>query len=207
MKHGLMTLALIALLAACSSASKISDADDGALSKTATAKFVEQNGPLILTFDGRGHWQSIESSATAPVSNNVPEGLELAFKIATMRAKRNLVEFLSNDVKSTKSIQTISKTYLKDLAQIDSDNATDSGADENGQSDNRQASRELRQRANKLAMIVSERIDDNSQQIIKGMLVVSRKFSDDGTHVGVTIRVTQSSIRTADIVRMQMESR
>ena len=207
MKHGLMTLALIASLAACSSASKISGADDGAFGKTATAKFVEQNGPLMLTFDGRGQWQSIESSATAPVSNNAAEGLELAFKIATMRAKRNLVEFLSNDVKSTKSIQTISKTYLKTLAQTDSGDATDSGADEDSQSANSQASRELRQKANKLAVIVSERIDDNSQQIIKGVQVVNRKFSDDGAHVSVTIRVTESSIRTAVMIRAKMESR
>ena len=110
-------------------------------------------------------------------------------------------------MKSTKSVQTISKAYLKTLAQTDSNNATDSGADEDSQSVNSQANRELRQKANKLAMIVSERIDDNSQQIIKGVLVVSRKFSDDGTHVSVTIRVTQSGIRTADIVRMQMENR
>lgn len=206
MKHRLISLALIVALAACSSASKISDADNGAFVKTATAKFVEQNGPLLLTFDERGHWQAIESSATAPVSNNAAEGLELAFKIATMRAKRNLVEFLSNDVKSTKSVQTISKAYLKTLAQTDSNNATDSGADEDSQSVNSQANRELRQKANKLAMIVSERIDDNSQQIIKGVLVVNRKFSDDGSHVSVTIRITQSSIRTANMVRAQMEN-
>ena len=207
MKHRLITLALIVALVACSSASKFRATDNGAFGKTVTAKFVEQNGPLLLTFDERGHWQAIESSATAPVSNNAAEGLELAFKIATMRAKRNLVEFLSNDVKSTKSIQTISKTYLKHLAQTDSGNATDTGNDEEEQNNNRQAAREVRQRANKLAMIVSERIDDNSQQIIKGVLVVSRKFSDDGTHVSVTIRVTQSGIRTADIMRMQMENR
>ena len=105
-------------------------------------------------------------------------------------------------MKSTKSVQTISKAYLKTLAQTDSNNATDSGADEDSQSVNSQANRELRQKANKLAMIVSERIDDNSQQIIKGVLVVSRKFSDDGTHVSVTIRVTQSSIITLMIVAL-----
>lgn len=200
-KRMIVALGLTAFLAACSSTPKLTD---GATEKAVSAKFVEENGPLTLSFDSHGNWLAIETSATAPVSNDIAAGLEVAFKIATMRAKRNLVEFLSNDVKSTKSIQTVSKTYLKQLRQTDNANAVDVESGEDSQNTNVQGSQELQQKANKLAMIVNERIDDNAQQIIKGVFVVNRKFSEDGVHVSVTIRVTQSSIKNADMVRHQM---
>ena len=203
MKKRIFALLLTACLAACSSASKLTEVD-GASDKAVSARFVEENGPLMLTFDSRGNWLAIETSATAPVSNGAAEGREVAFKIATMRAKRNLVEFLSNDVKSTKSIQTVSKTYIKHLRQTDNASAVGVESGEDSESTNAQGSQELQQKANKLAMIVNERIEDNAQQIIKGVFVVNRKFSEDGVHVSVTIRVTQSSIKNADMVRHQM---
>lgn len=106
------------ILSACSSTPK--NATDATPGRTAYVEFLEANGPLTLTIDGKGNWLSIESSATAPLINNAQEVVEIAFKTATMRAKRNLIEFMANDVKSTKSVQTISMSYLKNIAQVDS---------------------------------------------------------------------------------------
>lgn len=47
-------------------------------------QFVEENGHLKLTFDENGHWVTIETSATAPLSFDAVEGREIAFKMAKM---------------------------------------------------------------------------------------------------------------------------
>lgn len=174
--------------------------------KTVDAEFLEANGPLKLTFDEKGRWLTIETSATAPLSFDAAEGRELAFKIATMRAKLNLTEFLSNDLKSSKSLRAISKSYLKSVGQTDSNNVSGYTEDD-GESDgsqNQQQTRELRQKANTIASTVRESIDDNAQFILKGVFISSRKVSRDGSHVSVSIRVSQQSMSTASSIRRQM---
>lgn len=207
MKKLILSLFVVITVVGCASTSN--QANNASLDlpiKTADAEFLEANGPLKLSFDEKGRWVTIETSATAPLSFDAAEGRELAFKIATMRAKRNLAEFLSNDLKSSKSLRTISKSYLKNIGQTDSNNM--SGASdaegENEDSRNEQQTRELRQKANTIASIVRESIDDNAQFILKGVFISARKASRDGSHVSVSIRVSQQSISTADVIRRQM---
>lgn len=189
-------------LAGCSSTPK--NPTDATPGRTADVEFLEANGPLTLTFDDKGNWVSIKSSATAPLVNNAPEGVEIAFKTATMRAKRNLTEFMSNDVKSTKSVQTISKSYLKNIAQVDSANESNTAGEDEDAASNSQATKESRQKANTIAQTVRERIDDNAQAILKGVQVTERKVSKEQQHVSVTILVTQQSIKGAEQVRKAM---
>ena len=193
---------MVISLAGCSSTPK--NPTDATPGRTADVEFLEANGPLTLTFDDKGNWVSIKSSATAPLVNNAPEGVEIAFKTATMRAKRNLTEFMANDVKSTKSVQTISKSYLKNIAQVDSANESKTAGEDEDAASNSQATKESRQKANTIAQTVRERIDDNSQAILKGVQVTERKVSKEQQHVSVTILVTQQSIKGAEQVRKAM---
>jgi hypothetical protein len=203
----ILSLFVVITVVGCASTSK--QANNASLDlpiKTADAEFLEANGPLKLSFDEKGRWVTIETSATAPLSFDAAEGRELAFKIATMRAKRNLVEFLSNDLKSSKSLRTISKSYLKSIGQTDSNN-TNGYAEDDGENDvsqNQQQTRELRQKANTIASTVRESIDDNAQFILKGVFISSRKVSRDGSHVSVSIRVSQQSMSTANSIRQQI---
>lgn len=194
--------AMVIGLAGCSNTPK--NPTDATPGRTADVEFLEANGPLTLTFDDKGNWVSIKSSATAPLVNNAPEGVEIAFKTATMRAKRNLTEFMANDVKSTKSVQTISKSYLKNIAQVDSANESKTAGEDEDAASNSQATKESRQKANTIAQTVRERIDDNSQAILKGVQVTERKVSKEQQHVSVTIVVTQQSIKGAEQVRKAM---
>lgn len=201
-KSFLIASAIFLGLTACSSTPK--NPVDATPGRTADVEFLEANGPLTLTFDDKGNWVSIKSSATAPLVSNAPEWVEVAFKTATMRAKRNLTEFMSNDVKSTKSVQTISKAYLKNIAQVDSANESNTSGDDEDAASNSQATKESRQKANTVAQTVRERIDDNSQAILKGVQITERKVSKEQQHVSVTIVVTQQSIKGAEQVRKAM---
>lgn len=203
MKKSLLVLSVVVFgLVACNSTPK--NPIDATPGRTADVEFLEANGPLTLTFDDKGNWVSIKSSATAPLVNNAPEGVEIAFKTATMRAKRNLTEFMANDVKSTKSVQTISKSYLKNIAQVDSSNESKTAGEDEDAASNSQATKESRQKANTIAQTVRERIDDNAQAILRGVQVTERKVSKEQQHVSVTIVVTQQSIRGAEQVRKAM---
>lgn len=203
MKKSLLVLSAVVFgLVACNSTPK--NPIDATPGRTADVEFLEANGPLTLTFDDKGNWVSIKSSATAPLVNNAPEGVEIAFKTATMRAKRNLTEFMANDVKSTKSVQTISKSYLKNIAQVDSSNESKTAGEDEDAASNSQATKESRQKANTIAQTVRERIDDNAQAILRGVQVTERKVSKEQQHVSVTIVVTQQSIRGAEQVRKAM---
>ena len=164
MKKSFLILSAVFLgLTACSSTPK--NPVDATPGRTADVEFLEANGPLTLTFDEKGNWLSIRSSATAPLVNNAPEGVEIAFKTATMRAKRNLAEFMSNDVKSTKSVQTISKSYLKNIAQVDSSNESNTSGDDEDAASNSQATKESRQKANTIAQKHPDAIVIGSDQV------------------------------------------
>ena len=174
--------------------------------KIADAEFLETNGPLKLTFDEKGSWVDIETSATAPLSFDAAEGREVAFKIATMRAKRNLVEFLGNDLRSSKSLKTISKSYLKNIGQTEANNLSGNvdSEDESDGAVNQQRTKELRQKANTIATTVRENIDDNAQAILKGVFISARKVARDGSHVSVSIRASRQSMSVAESIRRQM---
>ena len=173
------------LMSGCTSSQKNPDSESaGLVGNPIEADFLEKNGPVKLAFDAA-------------------EGREVAFKVATMRAKRNLVEFIQNDLQSRKSVQTISNAFLKSIGQIENSYGDDPES-EDGERGGSQTTRELRQKANKLAMTVRERIDDNAQMIIKGVHISDRKVSARAGHVSVTVRVSRHSIKAADAIRAQI---
>lgn len=207
MKSLIPSILVAFVLVGCASTSKQSESSymDQPV-KTADAEFLEANGPLKLTFDEKGRWVDIETSATAPLPFDAAEGREVAFKIATMRAKRNLVEFLGNDLKSSKSLKTISKSYLKSIGQTEASNLSGYAEteDESDGAVTNQQTKELRQKANTIATTLRENIEDNAQAILKGVFVSTRKVARDGSHVSVSIRVSRQSMFVAESVRNQM---
>jgi len=150
--------------------------------KTAEVTFHEKNGTLILEFDEQGSWVRI------------------------MRAKRNLVEFLSNDVKSQKAVSNISDVFLKDIVKEDSTNSLRSlSADEEGTGNaSQQNSNENRNRANKVATNVREQIVDNANAILRGAYVSKRNIDPATNQVSVEISISRKTITAAQQIRAQM---
>jgi hypothetical protein len=154
----------------------------------------------------------IKTSGTAPINFNHAQGREDAFLLATMRAKRNLVEFLNNDVKSGKAVENITKTALKDIVSSNSnenrkrnkDTKTDELFGSDTEVDNSQYSQEERNRANKISQSVTETINDNSQGILRGAYIANRSIDRESNMVSVTVMVSKKSINTAALIRTQM---
>ena len=180
--------------------------------KKAEAEFLEMSGTLQLQFSEEGDWVVIKSSGTAPINFNHPQGREDAFMLATMRAKRTLIEFLTNDVKSGKVAENVTKTAMRDMVtnkntedrRRDSKKENDSLFGSDNDTTGGMYSEEDRQRASKIAQSVTETISDNSQFILKGAYVANRVVDRDTNMVSVTLLVSKKSMNVASQIRTQM---
>ena len=100
MKKLILALAVLSL-SACSSVKLNTEVTDEAV------KYTQDFGKVEVTFNDKGDWTSLKSSATSAVPIDIDAGLEQGMNVATMRAKRNIVEFINTDLKSTKTTDTI----------------------------------------------------------------------------------------------------
>lgn len=221
MKQGIISMAVLALFVTGCASNKQAPAPVTKIEnkleskpdiKKAEADFLETAGTVQLQFSEEGEWLLIKTSGTAPINFNHAQGREDAFLLATMRAKRNLVEFLNNDVKSGKAVENVTKTALKDIVSSNGsenrkrnkDTKTDELFGSDTEVDNSQYSQEERNRANKISQSVTETINDNSQGILRGAYIANRTVDRESNMVAVTMMVSKKSINAAALVRTQM---
>ena len=174
----LVIVATIALaLSACSTTNKKVDLDPVS---NETTKYVQDFGKVEVTFTDDGQWTQLKSSATSAVPIQEDLGLEQAMNVATMRAKRNIVEFINSDLKSSKTTDTITKALAKNVSEDDT--AT-------------------KQRAANIATDITEKIAVEANGILKGVYVIERKVSSDKRSVVVVVQVDKRSVRAAQQLR------
>ena len=177
MKKVILACAVLAL-SACSS-TKL--ADNGPSSDA--VKFTQDFGKVEVTFNDKGEWESLKSSATSSVPISADAGLEQGMNVALMRAKRNIVEFINQDLKSKTTTDTITKALEKNVAEDDV---------------------KSRQQAANIASEITEKISVEANGILKGIYVVDRKVSSDSKTVVVTIQVDKRSMNAARYLRVAM---
>ncbi|MDP2977948.1 MAG: hypothetical protein Q8N48_03885 [Thiobacillus sp.] len=214
MKALIVTILALALAACSSPGSKQANHPDPAIkpdagaSRLAESAFDGSSGTLNLVFDEQGNWVKITSKGTASLSADTSSGRETALMIATMRAKRTVTEFLSNDVKSTKTLTRVARSYARafqseetadpgaSTSNLDTDAMDDLDMEAKG------AHTEKARQAQHLATILTERIQDNSAAILKGSYVSLRVF--EGEQVIVELTTTRHSIAAAHQVSGMM---
>lgn len=161
--------AMILALSACSTTKPTGEVTQEGV------KLAKNFGKVDVSFSTFGDWQSIKSSASATVPIEHDAGIEQAMNLATMRAKRNIVEFIQSDLKSKKT----------------TDSFTDALVDHNVNKD----------KAAKLSTKISESIVEESAGILRGAYIDDRKISDDGKNVTVTIIVDKRSLESSGKIR------
>lgn len=179
MKKLFVVSAIVLSLSACST-TKLADVDT--VSSDAV-KYTQDFGKVEVTYTDKGDWEVIKSSGTSAVPIDTDMGLEQGMNVAVMRAKRNIVEFMNTDLKSSKTTDTITKSLAKNVSSND-DKSQD--------------------RAANLASEITEKISVQADGILKGVYVVDRKISPDKRTVVVTVQVDKRSMRAAKQFRMAM---
>lgn len=184
MKKSLLAVTVAAvLLSGCASMNPFSDKEPIDKVKVATteAEFLTDNGGITIEYE-KGDWVKITSVGVAQIQANRINSTEEAFVMAKLRAKRNLVEFITDDVHSKTGMDVLANTYI---TQNDAESA-------NG---------------DKVARNVSEAITSDANAMIKGVLETERDFEEDSRMVSVTLEVTKQSIQTAKNIKVMMEAR
>lgn len=176
MKRVALVVLLALTLGACSTTKTAENPDVTNDAK----KFAQDFGKVEVTFNDKGDWESIKSTASSFVPIDHDAGLEQGMNVATMRAKRNIVEFIQSDLQSQKVTDTITKSLVKNVSEDDT--AT-------------------KQKAANLATEIREKITIDANGIIRGVYVTDRKISSDGKNVSVTVMVDKRSMRAATQIR------
>ena len=176
MKLRFLAVAVIALiLSACSSTKPAGQVTQEG------AKLAQNFGKVEVEFSMWGDWKAIKSTASANVPIEHDAGIEQAMNLATLRAKRNIVEFIQSDLKSKKT----------------ADAFTDALIDQNVSKD----------RATKLSQKITESIVEESSGILKGAYVDDRRITDDGKNVTVVIIVDKKSLESSSKLKSMFNAK
>ena len=116
MKKLILVTAVALALSACSTTKTI-DLND--TSKDAV-KYTQEFGKVEITFNDKGEWETLKSTGTSAIPLTDNAALEQAMNVATMRAKRNIVEFIQTDLNSSKSHEAITNALAKDVSADES---------------------------------------------------------------------------------------
>ena len=177
MKKTILAVAVSAsLLGGCASINPFSEPtpEEKVVNKI---EFLATNGGIKLEFDG-SNWKSIESTGIAEVTSDRINSAHEAYHAATLRAQRNLAEYLNNDLRSKTTLDAISKI-------VDSDDVAQPNSDT-------------------LAYNLTESISKESHALLNGLYVIDRKYDEDEKLVSVTIKVTPESLRASQQVKTAM---
>lgn len=174
----LLIIGMAVLATACSTTKVTED-----LTSKDAVKYTQDFGKVEVTFNDKGDWDMIKSSGTAAVPLDDNAALEQAMNLATMRAKRNIVEFMKVDLQSSKATDSITNAIAKDVSADDM---------------------KSRERAGNIATKIQEKIAVQSDGILKGVYVSDRKISSDKTTVVITVQVDKRSMVAASKLRAAM---
>ncbi len=176
-----------------------------ASSPQAESEFVESSGTLHLVFDAEGNWQKIVAKGSADLSGDSATARESALMVATMRAKRTVAEFMNNDVKSSKTLDRIAKTYSSAFSSETADGDQQEVSETSIEPDSGERNTAQEKQAQRLASKIVEHIRDSSAAIIKGAYVSHRSLENE--RVIVELTATRESIGAAKLVSRMMSGR
>jgi hypothetical protein len=100
--------------------------------------------------------------------------------LAAMRAKRNIVEFMNTDLRSSKTTETLTNALAKDVSLDDT---------------------KTKERAGNIATKIQEKISVQADGMLKGAYISDRKVSSDRSTVVVTLQIDKRSMLAAQRIR------
>ena len=165
MKHFFLSFLLASLLFGCST----TDKKDGVVS----SEFL--GGNLKITYTKSGDFESLSSIASVKVTSELPSAKEEAVTIATVRARRQISEFLNAEVNSERFVASVT---------ITGDNSTTLNS--------------------KIANEVKETIRQKSSTLLKGTFVESEVYDPNTKSITVIIKTGVKESGISNTVRKLM---
>ncbi len=193
--------------------------------KPVSTVFHRPQGIMTITFDAKGNFLEITSKGTAPIAGNNAFSIEQAAQVAQLRAKRNIAEFISTQLQTTRSVKVLSTAVQKSLENttngmseevkiddkdFDADgnpviiNAYNDGSKDTAPKPVVEGNPNTN--SEKVAEIVRENITTNSTALLRGAVITDEKIDQQGRTIVVEIKTGVSTVGAANELRKIMGS-
>ena len=193
--------------------------------KPVSTVFHRPAGIMTITFSSDGKFLEITSKGTAPIAGNNAFSIEQAAQVAQMRAKRNIAEFISTQLNTTRSIKVLSTAVQKSLENttngmseevkiddkdFDADgnpviiNAYNDGSKDTAPKPVVEGNPNTN--SEKVAEIVRENITTSSTALLRGVVISDEKIDQAGRTIVVEVKTGVSTVGAANELRKIMGS-
>ena len=193
--------------------------------KPVSTVFHRPQGTMTITFDTKGSFLEITSKGTAPIAGNNAFSIEQAAQVAQLRAKRNISEFISTQLNTTRSVKVLSTAVQKSLENttngmseeikiddkdFDADgnpviiNAYNDGSKDTAPKPVVEGNPNTN--SEKVAEIVRENITTNSTALLRGVVISDEKIDQQGRTIVVEVKTGVSTVGAANELRKIMGS-
>ena len=193
--------------------------------KPVSTVFHRPQGTMTITFSPDGKFVDISSKGTAPIAGNNAFSIEQAAQVAQLRAKRNIAEFISTQLQTTRSVKVLSTAVQKSLENTtngmseeikidDKDfdvngdpviiNAYNDGSKDTAPKPAVEGNPNTN--SEKIAEIVRENITTSSSALIRGAVIVDEKIVQAGRTIVVEVKTSIQNINAANELRKLMGS-
>ena len=193
--------------------------------KPVSTVFHRPQGTMTITFDSKGEFLEITSKGTAPIAGNNAFSIEQAAQVAQLRAKRNIAEFISTQLQTTRSVKVLSTAVQKSLENTTNGMSEevkidDKDFDANGNpviiNAYNDGSKDTAPKpvvegnpntnSEKIAEIVRENITTSSSALIRGAVITDETIDQAGRTIVVEIKTGTSTVKAANELRKLMGS-
>ena len=193
--------------------------------KPVSTVFHRPQGTMTITFSPDGKFVDISSKGTAPIAGNNAFSIEQAAQVAQLRAKRNIAEFISTQLQTTRSVKVLSTAVQKSLENTtngmsDEIKIDDKDFDVNGDpviiNAYNDGSKDTAPKpavegnpntnSEKIAEIVRENITTSSIALLRGSVIVDEKIDQAGRTIVVEVKTSVQNINAANELRKLMGS-
>lgn len=222
------------LIAGCSSLgpngaknADLKPTDDSIRPKPVSTVFHRAESVMKITFDDRGNFLEITTTGTAPIAGNNAYSIENASQVAQLRAKRNIAEFISDQLTTKRSLKVLSTTVQKSLenttngmsnevvledkdfdangdpivSTANADGVTTAPAVQHPVSD-----KDPNTNSEKIAQIVRENITANTTALLRGVMITDEKIDQAGRTIFVEVKTGVTTVNAANSLRKIMGS-
>lgn len=193
--------------------------------KPVSTVFHRPQGTMTITFSADGKFVEISSKGTAPIAGNNAFSIEQAAEVAQLRAKRNIAEFISTQLNTTRSVKVLSTAVQKSLentsnGMVEEVKVDDKDFDVNGDpviiNAYNDGSKDTAPKpavegnpntnSEKIAEIVRENITTSSTALLRGAVITDEKIDQAGRTIVVEIKTGVQNINAANELRRLMGS-
>ena len=134
-------------------------------------------GNIRVSYTLTGEFESLTSSGVAKVTSTLPSAVDEAYLVATLQARKQIVEFMKVEVENSNFIRAVAESLQE-------------GTNTNGSPDNKVTS--------KIATELQDNIRQQSKAILIGTYVADKSYDAGSRTVKVVIR---TGVKDAEVAK------